>query len=163
MSAEHRGYSVIGSLDPLHEGDLFVHPVHLKLVPWFMTDEPEDMVDSVLDDAITGITPFKIIGQGEIGLSSNGNHRARLVGEQAFLSDLHTDLLEHVDRVQPRFDKPYYTGTEYVPHITPQVNGVRWIRRGQVVTINELQLVSADPNRKKSASVVRTFPLGTQL
>lgn len=155
-----QGYAVIASLDSVEEGKLYDHPVHLKLLPWFTTDASPDVLADRLLNATDPLEPFTITGLGEIGLSADGNHRARLVGEQALLSEVHEHLLEGILCLSPAFDKPQYIGENFVPHVTPQLTGVRWIRRNQTVDIAQLQLVNAVAHRPMSGTVVRTLPLG---
>jgi hypothetical protein len=158
MSIE-QGYSVIASLDPVEEGKLYDHPVHLKLLPWFTVDASPDVLAGRLQNAMDLLDLFTITGLGEIGLSTRGNHRARLVGERTVLSVVHDHLLEGISGLDPAFDKPQYIGENFVPHVTPQVTGSRWIRRNQTVDIAQLHLVGAVADRPMSGTVIKTFPL----
>ncbi len=154
-----RGYALIASLDPLEEGRIYEHPVHLKLLPWFTTEEPPSRLVDVIAMSIEKISRFEIVGEAEAGLSHNGEHRARVIGERAFLAGIHHQLLEDVQVLTPQFDKPEYIDSNYLPHVTPQVSGVRWIRRGQVANVNQLHLVSAVANSHNSGVVTKSLPL----
>lgn len=158
-----QGYSVIASLDSVEEGQLYDHPVHLKLLPWFTVDASPDVLADQLVVTTARLDPFTVTGLGEVGLSTDGNHRARLVGEQALVSSVHERLLEGISNLDPVFDKPQYIGGNFVPHITPQLTGVRWIHRNQTVDITQLQLVSAVADRPMSGTVIKTLPLEGKL
>lgn len=155
-----RGYAVITSLDPVEEGKLYHHPVHMKLLPWFTIESEQESLIETLQESVESVEPFTIVGGPEVGLSTTGDHRARIVGERAFIAAIHNQLLDDTLSAGAVFDKPEYTGDNFMPHVTPQTNGIRWIRNGQAVDIDELQLVAAVANSPMSGVVIKRFHLG---
>jgi hypothetical protein len=158
MSTE-RAYYVVASFDPLQEGRVHNFPVHMKLLPRFTTPVSSPELIGMLERSMEVMEPFSIVGEGEAGLSKDGEHRARVIGERAFLVDLHQRLIEGIQDASPVFDKPEYIADNYLPHVTPQLSGSRWIRRGQTVDVNELHVFSAVSSYPRLGVVDKTIPL----
>ena len=119
-----------------------VAPVHMKLLPWFHT-ENVDKVAAAIDDVTDTHRPLTAIGEGVTLLGEIPN-AARLIGDYATLRAFHDDL--H-DAVAPHvtFEKPHFVSNGYLPHVSVQPHGIRGIRRGEAFHIEELQLAQSTP------------------
>ena len=88
-----RGYALIASLDPLEEGRIYEHPVQFKITTLVYNRRTPSRLVDVIAMSIEKISRFEIVGEAEAGLSHNGEHRARVIGERAFLAGIHHQLL----------------------------------------------------------------------
>jgi hypothetical protein len=137
-------YWITFLLDNLGEDKNFPPGVlHLTIIPWFVTDIPEQEVIKAFNSIFLGLpkTDIKIGSLSDFG--PNDEVGVRLVEYSPDLFKIHNSALELFNKINGRWAvKNPYVGDDFKPHIRRR--SADQIKEGDILYLKSLSLVKAN-------------------
>ena len=131
--------------------------LHFTIVPWFVTELPEEQVIKTFLRAFSSQKKFAIIVGGKDVFKNKRQISISLIEPSSEVQSLHQQALVWLDEINARWAvKNPYVGAEFIPHIRRRRG--RNVSEGQAINLSSLSLVRAyrrgDDSRTVAAKVI---------
>jgi hypothetical protein len=152
---------VVLPLTPLRTGDSFPvseWPLHITVLPPFLTDAAASVIAGVIAATVTGRTALTAVAGADALFGRREDVPVTLVEDDPNLTELHRALVDAVRPFASTPDEPAFTGPGFRAHITIK-NGAR-VHAGEALTLTQIALVDMAPRSAAAGrTVLATFPL----
>lgn len=132
-------------------------PLHVTLADVFAMDDI-NALDNAISSAIEDIRPFDVSVLDDAVL---GETPVKLLDKSATILDLHERVVDALDQLRTVFNTPAFTRAGFLPHITQSTTGL--VEQESQVSISSLSLIDMFPGDDwQQRKVLATWPLSTR-
>jgi 2'-5' RNA ligase len=146
---------VVLPLEPLRIGDSFAvdsWPLHITVVPPFLTDADPVVVAQIIATATSTCRPFDVVAGEDALFGRRENIPVTLIAESEPLTQLHRRLVDALRVVAASPDEPAFTGTGFRAHVT--VKNGRRVQVDAALPLTQVALVDMAPRADPSGRAV---------
>jgi hypothetical protein len=152
---------VVLPLAPLRVGSSFavsVWPLHVTVLPPFLTDAPAGQIADALAAATSTLAPLTVVAGGNELFGRRHDIPVTLIEPHKRLSALHSTLVQAVRPFAAAPDEPAFTGAGFRAHVTHKPPAA--VHPGDVLTLEQIALVDMLPRAHTAGrTVLAAFPL----
>jgi len=146
---------VVLPLAPLRVGDSFAvsdWPLHITVVPPFLTDADPADVAAVVASAVAGQPVIRATAGPDALFGRHHDVPVSLVADNPELARLHRTLVEALLPFAAAPEEPAFTGAGFRPHVTVKNQGR--VNEGDALALTQVTLVDMAPRSAPSGRTV---------
>lgn len=114
--------------------------LHVTVAPWFRLPDSSEAIAAGLREALTAISPFEVVGEGEAMFGPRKNRPVRLLKQSPPLNDIEAKVRAYLHKKRAWLvDETTKVRQEFRPHVTAQ-KAVS-LKEGGTVVISKLYIV----------------------
>lgn len=154
---------VVLPLSPLAEGESFAvsaWPLHITVLPPFLTDATGSEVGAVIRSAASGRPALRVVAAQDELFGRRHDVPVTVMVENEQLTSLHHAVRDAVRPFAAAPDEPAFTGARFRPHVTAKSHGR--VHEGDAFTLTQIAVVDMAPRSSTGRTVLATIdlPLG---
>jgi 2'-5' RNA ligase len=146
---------VVLPIEPLRTGDSFAvdsWPLHITVVPPFLTDAEVEVVREIIASATSTTTSLTVIAGDDALFGRRENIPVTLIKPSEPLVQLHRRLVAALRVVAASPDEAAFTGTDFRAHVTMK-NGRR-VQVDAALSLTQIALVDMAPRANPAGRTV---------
>jgi hypothetical protein len=152
---------VVLPLTPLDVGAGFAvsaWPLHVTVLPPFLTDAPADRIASAIGTATSTLSAMTVVAGGNALFGRRHDIPVTLIEPDEELAELHSTLVRAIRPFAEAPDEPAFTGPGFRGHVTHKPPAR--VDPGDIITLEQIALVDMLPRADAAGrTVLAAFPL----